>query len=74
MVVAVHQGRLGEDDLITLVPVLFAVAATGDAVARRLVARQAEEIAVMAVDRDAAARPAVAGVTVVLGGGAARVP
>ena len=68
--VAFHLGRLGEDDLIRLPVVLFETAAAGDAVARRLVERQAEEICAMAVtairrlDLDGAH-----GIPVVLGGG-----
>jgi N-acetylglucosamine kinase-like BadF-type ATPase len=65
--IAVHQGRL--TDLITVVPVLFAVAAAGDAVARRLVARQAEEVAVMAVTAMRRLGLPSEGTTVVLGGG-----
>jgi N-acetylglucosamine kinase-like BadF-type ATPase len=67
--IAVHQGRLTDDDLITLVPVLFTVAAAGDAVAGRLVARQAEEVAVMAVTAMRRLGLPSAGTTVVLGGG-----
>jgi N-acetylglucosamine kinase-like BadF-type ATPase len=47
--VAFHLGRLGEDDLIRLPVVLFETAAAGDAVARSLLERQAEEICAMAV-------------------------
>jgi len=48
VVVAFHLGKLGEDDLLKLPAVLFATAAAGDAVALRLIERQAEEIATMA--------------------------
>ena len=47
--IAVHKGRLGDDDLLRLTSVLFAVAAAGDPVARDLVTRQADEICLMAV-------------------------
>jgi N-acetylglucosamine kinase-like BadF-type ATPase len=67
--IAVHQGRLAYDDLITVVPVLFTVAAAGDEVARGLVARQAEEVALMAVTAMRRLDLPAAGTTVVLGGG-----
>jgi N-acetylglucosamine kinase-like BadF-type ATPase len=67
--IAVHQDRLTDDDLITLVPVLFTVAAAGDPVARRLVSRQAEEVAVMAVTAMRRIALPAQGTTVVLGGG-----
>jgi N-acetylglucosamine kinase-like BadF-type ATPase len=67
--IAVHQGRLTDDDLITLVPVLFKVAATGDPVAHALVTRQAEEVALMAVTAMRRIGLPSAGTTVVLGGG-----
>ncbi|QMU75495.1 ATPase [Streptacidiphilus sp. PB12-B1b] len=46
---AVHLGSLPESRLHELVPVLFATAEAGDPVARELVARQADEIAAMAL-------------------------
>jgi len=67
--VAVHQGILGEADLIQLTTVLFAVAAGGDLVARSLVGRQAAEICIMAVAAMRRLGLAPAGVPVVLGGG-----
>ncbi|URN12034.1 ATPase [Streptomyces radiopugnans] len=48
LIEAFHLGDLPGERRHELVPVLFAVAAGGDAVARSLVHRQAEEIAVMA--------------------------
>ena len=70
MAIAVHQGRLGEVDLVAMAPpVLFRVAATGDAVAVRLVARQAEEVCVMAVTAMRQLRLDAAGTVIVLGGG-----
>jgi len=68
--IAFHQGHLGEDDLVALPAVLFATASAGDAVARSLVERQAEEVTAMAVtairrlDLDGALA-----IPVVLGGG-----
>jgi N-acetylglucosamine kinase-like BadF-type ATPase len=69
VVIAVHQRRLAYDDLLTVVPVLFTVAAAGDAVARSLVARQAEEVAIMAVTVMRRLDLPSRGTTVVLGGG-----
>ena len=68
--VAVHQGRLGEGDLIAMAPpVLFRVAAAGDAVAARLVARQASEVCTMAVTAMRHLEIPAAGTVIVLGGG-----
>jgi N-acetylglucosamine kinase-like BadF-type ATPase len=67
--VGMHLGKIPEDSLLGLVPVLFAAAAAGDAVATDLVTRQADEITVMAVT--AIRRLGLTGypVPVVLGGG-----
>ena len=67
--IAVHKGNLGYDDLLRLTPVLFAVAAAGDPVARDLVRRQADEICLMAVTAMGRLGLAPAGTPVVLGGG-----
>jgi N-acetylglucosamine kinase-like BadF-type ATPase len=67
--IAVHKGYLGYDDLLRLTPVLFAVAAAGDPVARDLVRRQADEICLMAVTAMGRLGLAPAGTPVVLGGG-----
>jgi N-acetylglucosamine kinase-like BadF-type ATPase len=67
--IAVHKGKLGEDDLLRLTSVLFTVAAAGDQVARDLVGRQAEEICVMAVTAMRRLGLPSAGTPVVLGGG-----
>ena len=67
--IAVHKGKLGEDDLLRLTPVLLRVAAAGDPVARELVHRQAEEICVMAVAAMRRLGLPPAGAPVVLGGG-----
>ena len=47
--IGIHQGRISENDLLGLAPVLLAVAGDGDRVARDLVGRQAAEICTMAV-------------------------
>jgi N-acetylglucosamine kinase-like BadF-type ATPase len=67
--IAVHKGKLSEDDLLRLTSVLFTVAATGDQVARDLVQRQAEEICVMAVTAMRRLGLPASGTPVVLGGG-----
>ena len=67
--VALHQGDLSRGDLHRLTSVLFAVAASGDAVALSLVTRQAAEIAQMAAAALRRLGLATAGVRVVLGGG-----
>jgi len=67
--IAVHKGKLGEDDLLRLTSVLFTVAAAGDPVARDLVERQAEEICVMAVTALRRLGLPASGTPVVLGGG-----
>ncbi|MFI1955766.1 N-acetylglucosamine kinase [Streptomyces xinghaiensis] len=76
LIEAVHLGRIGTGRLHDLVPVLFAVAAAGDPVARSVVHRQAEEIVTLA--RVALERLGLLGeeTPVLLGGGvlAARHP
>jgi N-acetylglucosamine kinase-like BadF-type ATPase len=67
--IAVHKGQLGDDDLLRLTAVLFAVAAAGDPVARELVTRQADEICLMAVTAMRRLGLPPAGTPVVLGGG-----
>jgi N-acetylglucosamine kinase-like BadF-type ATPase len=67
--IAVHKGKLGEDDLLRLTSVLFTVAAAGDPVARDLVERQAQEICVMAVTAMRRLGLSASGTPVVLGGG-----
>jgi N-acetylglucosamine kinase-like BadF-type ATPase len=66
--IAVHLRQLAEDDLITLVPVLFEAAASGDEVARTLVSRQATEVCVMAVAAMRRLSLPAQGTIVVLGG------
>jgi N-acetylglucosamine kinase-like BadF-type ATPase len=69
LIEAVHLGRLSEAECMDLNPVLFAVAADGDAVASDVVLRQAMEVAALAVA--AMRRLGVLGepIPVVLGGG-----
>jgi N-acetylglucosamine kinase-like BadF-type ATPase len=69
LIAAVHLGDLSEADCMGLTPVLFEVAAAGDAVAEGLVRRQAEEIVALAVA--AMRRLGVLGeaIPLVLGGG-----
>ncbi|WFR68415.1 BadF/BadG/BcrA/BcrD ATPase family protein [Curtobacterium flaccumfaciens] len=69
---AVHFGRLDQRVYNRLCPVLFEVAEAGDAVAAAVVARQAEEISLLAsvaLGRLGLAGSATAPVPVVLGGG-----
>jgi N-acetylglucosamine kinase-like BadF-type ATPase len=67
--IAIHQGKITEQDTRGLAPVLLAVAASGDRVARDLVQRQATEICTMALV--AMRRLGLTGLAtpVVLGGG-----
>jgi N-acetylglucosamine kinase-like BadF-type ATPase len=67
--IAVHQGRVGFDELAGLAPVVFRAATAGDEVARGLVQRLADEVSLLA--RSAIRRLGLAGaqVPVVLGGG-----
>ncbi len=74
--IGIHLGTISKDDLLGLAPLLLAVAADGDRVARDLVDKQAAEICTMAVT--AMRRLGLSGLAtpVVLGGGllAAREP
>jgi N-acetylglucosamine kinase-like BadF-type ATPase len=47
--VGLHRRTIAEDELLRLTPLLFVVAGQGDPVARRIVARQAEEVCHLAV-------------------------
>jgi N-acetylglucosamine kinase-like BadF-type ATPase len=47
--IGIHLGKISEQSLLELAPVLMAVADEGDEVARNVVRRQAEEISVMAL-------------------------
>ncbi len=74
--IGVHTRALARDRLGGLTPVLFEVAASGDAVARDIVLRQAEEVCAMALATIRQLGLAGTDVRVVLGGGvlAARDP
>jgi hypothetical protein len=48
VVIGIHLGKIPYEDRHRLVPVLFEVASRGDRVARDVLARQAEEICLMA--------------------------
>ena len=67
--IGIHKGKIGDDDLIGLAPLLLRAADEGDPVARTVVNRLADEISVMAItamrrlDLTALATP------VILGGG-----
>ncbi|MFF4216635.1 N-acetylglucosamine kinase [Streptomyces nondiastaticus] len=77
LIEALHLGAVAAERRHELVPVLFAVAAAGDPVARGIVARQAEEVVTMAaVALGRLGLLGAARVPVVLGGGvlAARHP
>ncbi len=69
IVEAVHLGRLSEDRLVELAPLVFRAATDGDAVARRIVDRQADEIVTMAGTAIRRLRMRKLDVDVVLGGG-----
>ncbi|MEU4213003.1 BadF/BadG/BcrA/BcrD ATPase family protein [Streptomyces sp. NPDC026206] len=76
LIEALHLGRIERQRRHELTPVLFAVAAAGDAVARAIVERQADEVVGMAAAALARLDLLDADVPVVLGGGvlAARHP
>jgi N-acetylglucosamine kinase-like BadF-type ATPase len=65
----IHKGKIGEDDLTGLAPLLLRAAEAGDAVARTVVSRLTDEISVMAIT--AMRRLGLTGLAtpVVLGGG-----
>ncbi len=67
--IGIHKGKIPDDDLIGLAPILLRAAEEGDAVARRVVERLAGEISVMATT--AMRRLGLTGLAtpVVLGGG-----
>jgi N-acetylglucosamine kinase-like BadF-type ATPase len=72
LVEAFHLGRVGEGRLGELAPVVFRVAGRGDAVARAILDRQADEVAAMAAVVARRLRLSNADVDVVLGGGVFR--
>jgi N-acetylglucosamine kinase-like BadF-type ATPase len=67
--IGIHKGKIGEDDLTGLAPILLRAADAGDPVARTVVQRLADEISVMAIT--AMRRLGLAGLAtpIVLGGG-----
>ena len=67
--VAIHLGKISEDDLQGLAPALMATAAQGDQVARDLVSRLADEIVTMAGTVIRRLGLSGSAVPVVLGGG-----
>ena len=69
VVEALYFGRLREERVVELPPVLFHAAVEGDAVARQVVDQQADEIVVMAVTAIRRLRMQKLDVDVVLGGG-----
>jgi N-acetylglucosamine kinase-like BadF-type ATPase len=66
---AMYFGKIGYDRLVELPPVIFSAAEDGDAVARSIVDRQADEIATMATAAIRKLRMRDLDVHVVLGGG-----
>jgi N-acetylglucosamine kinase-like BadF-type ATPase len=66
---AMHFGRLSEERRAELAPVVFRAAAGGDAIAREIVDRQADEVVTMARAAIRRLRMAELDVDVVLGGG-----
>jgi N-acetylglucosamine kinase-like BadF-type ATPase len=66
---AIYYGRLPWDRLVELAPVMFEAAVSGDAVARGIVDRQADEVATMANTAIKRLRMAELDVEVILGGG-----
>jgi N-acetylglucosamine kinase-like BadF-type ATPase len=67
--IGIHKGKIPDDDLIGLAPMLLRAASQGDPVARTVVSRLADEIAVMAIT--AMRRLGLTGLAtpVILGGG-----
>jgi N-acetylglucosamine kinase-like BadF-type ATPase len=69
---AIHAGRIPSSQLEFLTPTVFEAAAEGDRVARSLVDRQADEVAIMATNAIRRLRMQELDVPVVLGGGVFR--
>lgn len=69
---AIHFGRLRNDRIAEVAPVVFGAAIEGDAVAREIVDRQADEIVTMAGAAIRRLRMTTLDVEVVLGGGVFR--
>jgi N-acetylglucosamine kinase-like BadF-type ATPase len=66
---AVHVGRLHEDRLLELAPIVFGAAENGDAVSRSLIDELADEVVAMAGSAIRRLRLSARDVDVVLGGG-----
>ncbi|WKX70350.1 N-acetylglucosamine kinase [Streptomyces sp. XD-27] len=69
LIEALHLGRIPGERRHDMAPVLFSVAAAGDRVARRIVARQADEVVALATTALARLELLEEAVPVVLGGG-----
>jgi N-acetylglucosamine kinase-like BadF-type ATPase len=67
--IGIHKGKIPEDDLIGLAPMLLRAAAEGDQVARAVVNRLADEISVMAITAMRRLGLTALPTPVVLGGG-----
>jgi N-acetylglucosamine kinase-like BadF-type ATPase len=67
--ISIHLGKINDETLRELAPVLLAVAASGDEVARNMVLRQAEEISIMALTAMRRLGLTALPTPVVLGGG-----
>jgi len=67
--IGIHKGKIPDDDLIGLAPILLRAADEGDPVARTVVSRLADEIAVMAITAMRRLGLTALATPVVLGGG-----
>jgi N-acetylglucosamine kinase-like BadF-type ATPase len=67
--IGIHKGKIGEDDLTSLAPLLLRAADEGDPVARTVVSRLADEISVMAITAMRRLGLTALATPVVLGGG-----
>jgi N-acetylglucosamine kinase-like BadF-type ATPase len=67
--IGIHKGKIGDDDLTALAPLLLRAADDGDAVARTVVERLAGEISVMAITAMRGLGLTALATPVVLGGG-----
>ncbi len=67
--IAIHKGKIADDELNGLAPVLLRTSADGDEVARRVVDQLADEISVLALTAMRRLDLTGAGTPVVLGGG-----
>jgi N-acetylglucosamine kinase-like BadF-type ATPase len=67
--IGIHKGKIGDDDLTALAPLLLRAADEGDAVARAVVERLAGEISVMAITAMRGLGLTALATPVILGGG-----